>query len=733
MGFMGTDRRAARSGHIWRFFRAGGIDQVDLRRGEDLAALAELDPKLWVALSCPTKGLEFDDRTLQLIDADGDGRVRVPEILEATRWACKLLKDPADLLTGGESLPLASIAGQDELGARVLASARRILSNLGKADAPAISLNETADTEKIFGQAHMNGDGIVPPESASDAGVRHLLEDILKTMGSEADRGGGAGVSQARADAFFAQCRGYSDWWRSAEQQKPGEPAVLPMAADTHAAHAALQAVRAKVDDYFVRCRLAAFDPRAALPLNHGEKAFEAMAAKELTDKTEDIRSLPLARVEAGRKLPLREGLNPAWRGAIEDFRARVASPVVGKDSAALAEEDWGRIQAAFVPYEKWLAAKPQTMVESLGFERIKEILSSKGDEAVGGLIAQDLALKSEFEAIEAVERLIRYHRDLGRLLKNFVSFAEFYGRGHAVFQAGRLYIDGRTCDLCVRVTDATKHAALASASRTFLIYCDCSRKDSPEKILIAAALTGGDSDHIFVGRNGVFYDRQGRDWDATVVKVIEHPISIRQAVWSPYKRLARFLGEQIEKIASARDKAATEKMGAELESRVKAVDEGKAPAKEPPFDVAKFAGIFAAIGLAIGGIAAGVGKLVEAFANLLWWQKPLAFLGIFVAISGPSTFLAWLKLRQRNLGPLLDANGWAINGRMSINIPFGAALTSVAKLPADSVRSLEDPYAPEKSHAALYGWLVLAAGVALGLLLWRVGGPSALLKLLGR
>ncbi|MDD5628784.1 MAG: hypothetical protein PHU21_06950 [Elusimicrobia bacterium] len=723
----------ANPAHSWRFFRAGGIDQVDLRSGEDLAALAELDPKLWVALSCPTKGLEFDSRTLQLIDTDGDGRIRVPELLEAVRWAAGLLKDPAGLLAGGESLPLAAIADDSELGQRILASARQILSNLGQAEAPEISPEDTADTAHIFSQTKLNGDGVVPPDSAADEDTRRLLEDILKTMGPEADRSGKPGVSQAKAEAFFAQCRAFSDWWQRAEQPGAGKPPVLPMGADTPSAFAALQAVRAKVDDYFTRCRLAAFDPRAAGPLNRTEEAFAAMAGRQLSDGDEDIRALPLARVEAGRRLPLRDGVNPAWRGALGDFQAQVAALLLGADRAALAEEDWGRVQEAFAPYQAWLTAKPQAAVEALGLQRVREFLAGRGEAAVTELIGRDLALKPEFEAIEAVDRLVRYHRDLGQLLKNFVSFAEFYGRhSPAVFQAGRLYIDGRSCDLCIKVADAAKHGALASASRIYLLYCECSRKDCAEKMTVAAALTGGDSDHIFVGRNGVFYDRQGRDWDATVIKVVEHPISVRQAIWSPYKRLARLVGEQIEKIAAARDKAATEKMGADMEGRLKAVDEGKPAPKEPPFDVAKFAGIFAAIGLAVGGIAAGMGKLVEAFASLIWWQKPLAVLGLFVLISGPSAFLAWLKLRQRNLGPLLDANGWAINGLMRVNIPFGGSLTAVAKLPADSIRSLEDPYAPEKSRAALYGWLVLCAGAALGLALWALGGPSGALRRLG-
>ena len=56
--------------HTWNFFRAGGFDQVQIDTGADLLALKELDQKLWVALSCPTRGIEFDTKTLDLIDSD---------------------------------------------------------------------------------------------------------------------------------------------------------------------------------------------------------------------------------------------------------------------------------------------------------------------------------------------------------------------------------------------------------------------------------------------------------------------------------------------------------------------------------------------------------------------------------------------------------------------------------------------------------------------------------------
>ena len=37
--------------HRWKFFRAGGVDQVQLRDGKDIANLGLLDQKLWMALA----------------------------------------------------------------------------------------------------------------------------------------------------------------------------------------------------------------------------------------------------------------------------------------------------------------------------------------------------------------------------------------------------------------------------------------------------------------------------------------------------------------------------------------------------------------------------------------------------------------------------------------------------------------------------------------------------------
>lgn len=677
--------------HPWRFFRAGGFDQVRLDTGADLLALDQLDQKLWVALACPASGLEFDSRTLSLIDTDKDGRIRAPELIQAVKWTGSLLKNPDDLLKHSDTLALAAINDANPEGQTLLASARLILVNLGKPDATTISLADLADTQRILAQTAFNGDGIIVAESAADNATRALIADIIACLGSETDRSGRPGINQAKVDQFFAECTAWDGWLKQAE----GAPAkIKPLGEATAAAAAALQAVKAKVDDYFGRCRLAAFDSRAQAALNREEKEYLALAAKDLSITAAEIASFPLAAVAPGKPLPLKAGVNPAWADALGTFRTTVVEPLLG-ERAELTESDWAALCAKLAPYQTWMAAKPTVSVEKLGLARVREILADSGKANLEALIARDRAEADKVRAIEAVEKLVRFHRDLHQLCLNFVNFKDFYDRAEpAIFQAGTLYLDQRACHLCLRVEDAAKHAAMAALAGTYLAYCDCTRKATGEKMQIVAAFTNGDSDNLMVGRNGVFYDRRGRDWDATITKIIDNPISIRQAFWAPYKKLVRLIEEQIAKRAAAAEAASEAKLAKAAETAAQA-DKALPAAKSEPKKVD--VGTVAALGVAFGALGTAFATLAGYITGLLklpFWQVCLAVAALLLLISGPFMIMAWLKLRKRNLGPLLDANGWAINTRARINMPFGASLTEVAKIPVGAVVGTGDAFA---------------------------------------
>jgi hypothetical protein len=350
--------------------------------------------------------------------------------------------------------------------------------------------------------------------------------------------------------------------------------------------------------------------------------------------------------------------------------------------------------------------------------ERLREIVAA-GKGKLDELIDQDKAVDSDYQKLSAIEQMVRYRRDLLRLLRNFVNFADFYGRKGAAFQAGTLFLDGRSCDLVVNVDSLDKHALLAGLSRAYLAYCDCTR--GSEKRSIVAAFTAGDTDNLMVGRNGVFVDNQANDWDATITKLVENPISVGQAFWAPYKRLVRLIEEQVAKRATEKHATSNAIIERTAVSATSVADEPVKPAAPaaptplaaaPPPEKGIEIGTVAAIGVAVGGIATFLSSIFATFLGLGMWI-PIGLLGLLLAISGPSMLIAWLKLRQRNLGPLLDANGWAVNGRVKLNIPLGSSLTKLAALPAGSTRTLEDPFADKRTPWKRYVVLIIVLGLA--------------------
>ena len=525
----------------WTFANVGGVTRVKIQSGEDIRHLGELDEKLWTVLSCPTTGLEIDSESLRLMDADGDGKLRVKEVQQAAAWLCSVLRDPEVLLAGKAEVNIADVADE---GMRTVAEA------VAKGN-PQVSL---ADVEAAI--AGVSIEAVVAPEA--------------------------------------------------------------PYAADVMAAY------KEKKDEY------AAY--------------FEQ----------EKLAKLGLAVIAADAVKP-------------------------GMEQAAF--EEMGK---AIADYEAAAAAAADANAKALA------------------------AAQAQYQPLR---KLLILTRDFYRLLRNFVTFEDFYRKDiQAVFQAGTLVIDQRACQLCLRVNDMGKQNAQAGASGMFLVYCDCESKKLGQKMQIVAAMTVGDIRNLTVGKNALFYDNQGNDWDAVVTKIIDNPISISQAFWSPYRKFGAWVTDLINKSAAEKDSKGFADLTAKVQEGAKNPPAAGEKPKVQAFDIAKFAGIFAAIGMAVGYIGAFFTSVVGGFAALKWWQDILAVIGILLVISGPSMFLAWTKLPKRNLAPVLNANGWAINADVMVSVVFGNTLTTQAQFP---LLQLVDP-SVKKKMPCWAKWLISVVAAAI-------------------
>ena len=702
----------------WQFENIGGCSRVKISSGQDIAHLDELDTKMWTVLSCPIKGLEIDEKSLKYMDFDADGKIRVNDVVGVSKWITGVLKNPDLLLEGKDTVSIEEINVETEEGLKLSKAAKQILANLGKEET-SISLADTADISAIFAKTRFNGDGVITPASSEDADEISAITSAVAKTGGTLDRSGVQGVTAPQIEQFYTDLKAYSDWCAA--------EVPAPFGDQTDAVIAAYQALDAKMKDFFMRNKLASFSPDSTLALDVQTSRIEAISAENLSAKSEEIAAYPIARITGKATLDLTAPVNPAWAAQFKVLQG----VAIAADKKTLSEEDWAAIGAQFAAYTTWKASKAGATVEDLTIDVVNALLKQDKKQALLDLVAQDAAYKEESDNIEMVDKFLHIFRDFYRLLRNFITFHDFYSKDKTVgsiFQSGTLIIDQRACHLCMKVENMGAHNATAATSGMFLVYCDCTTKTSPAKLQIVAAVTVGEIGSLIVGKNAVYYDNAGVEWDAVITKVVDNPISVLQAFWSPYRRMATAVENLINKSAAEKDNKmmadATAKINAAPTTLPATPAEGAnaaaaKPAAAPPFDIAKFAGIFAAIGMAVGMIGTALVTLAKGLWALSWWQLVLVFLGILLLISGPAMILAWLKLRRRNIAPILNANGWAVNAASKISIPFGETLTDMAKYPK---MKLKDPYAKKGMPAwakVLITLLILAAAGAVWYFKW--------------
>jgi hypothetical protein len=311
-----------------------------------------------------------------------------------------------------------------------------------------------------------------------------------------------------------------------------------------------------------------------------------------------------------------------------------------------------------------------------------------------------DLTQKDTLEAMGELERLILYQRWLLTLANNFISMPDLYvPKRRALVERGTLILGGRRYQLSVLVTHHDSHFALNSQGTTCTLYVKVEPKEGTEGYEVAIPVTRGRSTELGVGKRGVFYDIEGKEYDATVTQLIRHPVSLWEAMTMPLERIGRFITSKIEALSTAGEKSLDEQLEQSYkQSSAVAVVPGAPlpPGAPPPPQQAGIAGYVAAGGIALAAVGSSLAFIVTQVKTLTLFDILSAAIILLTVVMAPAGLLGWLKLRQRNLALLLEGAGWALNDRLMLTPELALLVTRKPKLPAhakvdrtDMMRSL--------------------------------------------
>jgi len=374
-----------------------------------------------------------------------------------------------------------------------------------------------------------------------------------------------------------------------------------------------------------------------------GEGTAAAEAALQAVEKTLDAfftppEDMPLVTEEPDKELPLKDHLNPKYLEQVLSFAETCVTPLLG-EKAALSRLDYKAVKAKLAPYRAWVASKPQMNAD-----------------------ANDKLVREE--------RLLRYKLHMGEFLENYVTMDRLYSKADvaAIFQTGVLRIDGREMNLCFHVESEAAHAALAEKSRCCLLYLKLTRKNEAAERSLCAVVTAGTVGALYAGRNGVFYDRDGKDWSAVVTKVVESQVSLLEAFWAPWRKVGEGIGNLVKKFLGDRQNAAL----ANVQKGTESTQAGGAA----------MASSVAAIGIGIGMVGAAFASIMAAVSSMSPLQLVLSIFAVILVVSLPSVILTWFKLRKRDLGAILNASGWAVNREIRFSMKRARAFTRCAPNP---------------------------------------------------
>lgn len=666
------------------FQKLGGKYQLLIDKPEDLKFVTELDEAHWIATGAPVDSFTCDKKFLQYLDSDNNGRIRTDELKCALKWLFSVLNDISVLEEKTPVLNIDLINTENEIGNQIKSAAKRILVNLKADDKEIITLEQARSNQEILSSGKCNGDGVIPLDSLTNEKNSKLVSDIMATVGSVNDASGKKGINAELLDKFLAEAKAYIEWYdRGSLKKDEKSTPVMIRGNETVPAYNAIKAVRSKIDEYFTYCKMLRIDGVIEQRFHPNEKLINELDMNNPEAMNSYINSAPLAKPENSLILKFDATINPAFEKEIQNFKKSVLKK---SNQKQLSLQEWEDIKTEFANFAEWDNGKQGTAVEKLGIDLLREYATGKQAKKIRPLLDEDLAVANEIKQIANVEKLILFKQLILDFANDFVSMARLFDPAlESMIQVGTLVLDGRNFDLNVKVKDREAHKKVAIRSNICVMYITISSQEgeNTKKIDLATGVTSGTITHLYIGKKGVFFTPEGKEWDAEVVDFIQQPVSITEALGMPFVKLGEFLKKQIEKFTSTSYSKVEKGLGESITS----VESNLANNTKKPSNKTSWTGPLMLLGGGIGiaGVGSAFASVTKALKAVSFMQVFLFFVLIISIIALPIVIAAIFKLRRRNLGMFLESSGFAMNSPLRLTHKMGLLFTRTPALPENS------------------------------------------------
>ena len=671
-----------------KYKKLGNTYHLYINTALQLQDILKIHPSLWIATSAPINAFDLDTVFLNYIDcSEKNSRLIYSEVQQAVKWLIEVFRDYSGIDEKSDQVCLDRINKEHPDGETIFSETKKILSRLNSDNSDVISLEQIRAVKSEVEKYPVSENGVAIVEAAPTDELKCYMQHVIDVTGGEDHTSGVKGVGISVLELFNQKLNDYIDWrgcYNDALNKKNKD--LLPWGEDTDAVFQQYIKFKNKIDQYFIQCKVLSFSKQVSDNVSFlSDTEFDKINWHEITELEKFLVDAPLAGPNDKMVLDLTKSnlINPLFFDGLKMFLFQISSFFGKEKIEQLSTVLWAEIKSTLSSYQAWFDGNPAPPMDNIDLSLLKDYKNNSNYDSTLKIVESCKVTAFQMDNIRLIEKLILFQKNMLVFVNNFVSMPFLYDKkNRSLFEKGALIIDGRQMNFSVLVENKPAHMKIAKAGSIFVLYVEITPA-SLKKYIVVVPVTSCGKGNLAIGKRGVFIENNGIVSDAIVVDIIDNPISLREAVLYPFKKIGAVFSSRFGAIGKEAD--------ASFSKSVTDVSQGKSitPTKVP---AGKSAG-FNPTSLLMGGSIA-IAALGSSFAYImskLSSISPLKIILTVVVIIGLFLLFTligtYFKLKRRDLSPILEGSGWAINPKLKLTRKLARICTQKPKWPKGTRR----------------------------------------------
>ena len=665
--------------------RHGTSWHLDIKNSDDLFEAINVDPALWVVTSAPISSFSLEQKFLNYLCLTNNSRIIFNDLIQEIQWLKNLYVEYSAVNISSDLFDLASINPNTEDGQKIALAFNFIIS---KIDSDYISLDCTREFLKEITNNSVSENGIVIPGVAVSAELKKYIELAINVTKGVTHPNGAQGINAELLEKFQLTLANYVGWKNQMNDaiEAGNKNDLLPFGANTEIYYQKFIVLKNKVTQFFAQCKGLTFSKLVSDKVEFlSDINFSEINWQDPVKMQEFLQKSPLAVPNDLAKLAYKDQskINPYYYSFMNELLDIILNETTITVNDIITEENWKQICDLFSAYDKWYKSNPSNTLDAVTLEDIKEYQKEEYAQAVKTLIGQSAKTAEKLVCITLLEKAILYQKYILPFVRNFIGLTELYHpERKALFEKGNLIMGGKHFNFAIDVENIANHKSIATKSNIFILYLDIIKPDKT-KFNVAVPVTAGTKDGLIQGKRGVFIDIKGNKYDAIVADLVTNPISLKEAIIEPFLKVKDIFSKKI-------DADATQSENKLTKSTTDAISNQNSDSKSwfyKPNGNMNTGAILMGGGVAIAALGSSLTYIINTIASSSVLNILITICLILFAFIAPILISGVFKLRRRDLTPILEGSGWAINIRMRLTRKICKVFTKKSKWPKGTKR----------------------------------------------